>query len=447
MYIGLIDLKPGYNDILTLISYLVLSFYIVPDTGNLEDDGNYYESPYTSHVFKYEKVPIIWWSKVSFESYKVPTLVQCGEYRCDVMAYTKEKSVKDVPIAYVFHPHKMSPQDYPLLPRNPAIIIWGALLEETPIYCIECIHENVINLFNYSSTFSRYSDVPFTLRYIVSLNNITSKMYYIETSKKNALLNDISPILYLQTHCKTTTERDNYVLELMKHQSIDSYGKCVNNKKLSFELTDDYIFHLDSVEQLSFIARYKFIIAIENAVCEDYVTEKLWRAIHLGVVPIYLGSPSVRDWLPNKKSAILLQDHPTPELLSEHINQLMANDDLYEEYLEHKTKGTISNKYLIEAIKGRPYQTSLSSIMDEFSCFLCNKLYQSKNEPLPYRVINRTHFNCPLPISALTLNVNPSTDYAKHILSVFEDSALIYKVNSSDVVKRSQWVFNISHNI
>lgn len=438
MYFGQLVLKPDYCDIFWLTILLILSCYIAPQTSMYEDNGNYYECPYTSPAIKFDKVPIIWWSKVSFESYKVPTLVQCAEYRCDVVPYTKEQSVKDVPAAYVFHPHKMSPQDYPLLPKNPAIIIWGALLEETPIYCIECMHGNVISQFNYSSTFSRYSDVPFTLRYIVSLNNITNKMFYIETSRKNALLSDISPILYLQTHCRTTTERDIYVIELMKYQSIDSYGKCINNKKLSFELTDDYIFHLDSVKQLSFIARYKFIIAIENAVCEDYVTEKLWRAIHLGVVPIYLGSPSVRDWLPNKKSAILLQDYPTPELLSEHINELMTNDELYEEYLEHKTKGIISNKHLIEATKARPYQTSLSKVMDEFSCFLCNKLHESKNRPLPHRAINRSHFNCPLPISALTLNVNPHTNYTKHIISVFKSSAQMYNVNLSDIVTWSQ---------
>lgn len=435
--IGQLDLKPGCSDMFWLMLLFALSFYVAPNTEMYDDNGDYYDSPYTSPVFKFDKVPIIWWSKISFESYKVPTVVQCGECRCDLVPYTKKQSAKDMPAAYVFHPHKMSPQDYPLLPKNPAIILWGALLEETPIYCVECMHGNVISKFNYSSTFSRYSDVPFTLRY-VSLNNITSKIHYIETSKKNDLLRDISPILYLQTHCKTTTERDLYVLELMKLQSIDSYGKCVNNKKLSFELTDDYIFHLDSVEQLSFIARYKFIIAIENAVCEDYVTEKLWRAIHLGVVPIYLGSPSVRDWLPNKKSAILLQDYPTTELLSEHINELMANDGLYEEYLEHKTRGIISNKYLIEATKARPYQTSLSNVMTEFACFLCNKLYESKKRPLPHRVINRRHFNCPLPISALTLNVNPRTNYTKRILSIFNESALLYNVNSSDIVTWSQ---------
>lgn len=45
---------------------------------------------------------------------------------------------------------------------------------------------------------------------------------------------------------------------------------------------------------MSFLGRYKFMIAIENGVCEDYITEKFWRPLMLGVIPIYFGSPSIR---------------------------------------------------------------------------------------------------------------------------------------------------------
>lgn len=45
---------------------------------------------------------------------------------------------------------------------------------------------------------------------------------------------------------------------------------------------------------MRFLGRYKFMIAIENGVCEDYITEKFWRPLILGVIPIYFGSPSIR---------------------------------------------------------------------------------------------------------------------------------------------------------
>lgn len=56
---------------------------------------------------------------------------------------------------------------------------------------------------------------------------------------------------------------------------------------------DDYLSTLDTDEFSKFVARYKFVIAYENSICNDYITEKLWRPLILGVVPIYFGAPNV----------------------------------------------------------------------------------------------------------------------------------------------------------
>jgi len=42
------------------------------------------------------------------------------------------------------------------------------------------------------------------------------------------------------------------------------------------------------------VGKYKFTIAFENAICDDYITEKLWRPLIVGSVPIYYGSPSFK---------------------------------------------------------------------------------------------------------------------------------------------------------
>lgn len=49
--------------------------------------------------------------------------------------------------------------------------------------------------------------------------------------------------------------------------------------------------HKDFYELLS---KYKFVIAAENAICEDYITEKFWRSFYVGTVPIVYGSPSIK---------------------------------------------------------------------------------------------------------------------------------------------------------
>ena len=45
---------------------------------------------------------------------------------------------------------------------------------------------------------------------------------------------------------------------------------------------------------LRLMARYKFTIVAENGVCDDYITEKLWRTLTVGSVPIIIGSKKIR---------------------------------------------------------------------------------------------------------------------------------------------------------
>lgn len=54
---------------------------------------------------------------------------------------------------------------------------------------------------------------------------------------------------------------------------------------------------------LQFAAQYKFTLSFENAVCDDYITEKLWRPLIVGSVPIYYGSPTfkVKKLIKNNK--------------------------------------------------------------------------------------------------------------------------------------------------
>ena len=43
-------------------------------------------------------------------------------------------------------------------------------------------------------------------------------------------------------------------------------------------------------EILQLVAKYKFALAFENALCTDYITEKFWRPLKVGTIPIVYGS-------------------------------------------------------------------------------------------------------------------------------------------------------------
>ncbi|CAG9786014.1 unnamed protein product [Diatraea saccharalis] len=383
------------------ILWILLLFLIalLSYTRKCESDQlkNYYVKKHSSNPV------IVWWTSNFPGTMEVR---YCSSHiKCDIYS-NKNASLQYNVSAYLFYGSNIEIED---LPRKHPREIWGLYHEESPRNLEVLMHESMLSLFNFSATFSRYSNVPFPLQYMGSIDDITSTEYFIPTSVKNGLLNRISSIIYLQSDCETSTERDTYVKELMKYIQIDSYGACLNNKKLPKQFSEDYLNNLNEDNFLKFVARYKFVVAIENGVCEDYVTEKFWRAIKVGSVPIYFGSPSIRDWFPNNKSAILLDDFPTPEVMSKHIKKLLNNDNLYDEYLEHKIKKVITNQRLVEEIQARPYQGDGIQSVEKFECFICEKLHNKSG--LGINIVDKSHYDCPKPVSALTLSVNPTNPW------------------------------------
>lgn len=196
--------------------------------------------------------------------------------------------------------------------------------------------------------------------------------------KKNSLRKKLAPLVYVQSDCDPPSDRDSYVKELMAYIEVDSYGACLHNRDLPEHLKNSA--SMDSENFYKILAKYKFALAFENAVCEDYITEKLWRPLMLGVVPVYYGSPNIADWLPSNKSAILVTGFAHPKDLAQYIRALDKDDREYEAFLDWKVKGEISNERLLAAIKERTWgvqDITKDNYIDAFECMVCNKVWEN----------------------------------------------------------------------
>lgn len=123
----------------------------------------------------------------------------------------------------------------------------------------------------------------------------------------------------------------------MQHIKIDSYGACLNNRQgYGGRMTDN----VDAYK------KYKFVIAIENSNCLDYVTEKLVKAVESGSIPIvagYNGRPDYRRYMP-EHSYLNVFDYPSIKALADDIKRIANNQTLYESYLWYKKHGKILSK-------------------------------------------------------------------------------------------------------
>lgn len=74
---------------------------------------------------------------------------------------------------------------------------------------------------------------------------------------------------------------------------------------------------------------------MENSLRQDYISEKIWDGLRSGCIPVYLGSNSVRDVVPDPGSFVMFDpsgggDASTPEELDALLHQIGSDRQRYE---------------------------------------------------------------------------------------------------------------------
>lgn len=349
---------------------------------------------------------LIWWTNEIFPRENRETLskIKCNIGQCFATAnrrYLNDRRTQ----AFIFYGTHTAPDDLPL-PRQPWHF-WALFHEESPLNNYILCHQNFLRLFNFTATSRSESDFPLTMQWIPNNDYFTSKSP-ISLALKNKLKKekDYAPVLYIQSHCAVPSDRDRYVKELMKYIKIDSYGKCLNNKNIPKKF-EDPADNLKNQDFYDFIAPYKFHLAFENSYLEDYMTEKLMRTLYLGSIPIYKGAPNAKQWMPNNKSVIFVDDFATPKELADFIKKLDEDDLEYESYLNFKTEG-ISNHLLQDAMTKRNWRVNTPGYPDmiqSYECYVCDEVTKystlKKAKITEPKYANRSHFGCSQPYTLL----------------------------------------------
>lgn len=331
---------------------------------------------------------------------------RCGQNKC---FFTNIRKYRDHPNtrAYFFYGTDFYLNDLPLPRRKNEE--WALLHEESPKNNYLLSFSQIMELFNHTATFKRESDLPLLTQYLTSIEDIENDKYLksIEMKNRIKLEKGLAPIAYVQSDCRTPSNRDMFVKALMKHIKIDSYGTCEHNRDLPEDLRNP-IQSMSSDAFYEFLSQYKFVLTIENALCDDYVTEKLWRNFYTGTVPIVLGSKKINDILPTNKSIINIRDFKNAADLSSFIKNLDKNDSEYETYLGYKQKNGVTNEYLKSLMSNRKWGINNDRIrgnfIDKFECLVCERIHENNereknNQESKTYQANKHHYGCPGPVT------------------------------------------------
>uniref|UniRef100_A0A0R3S4C3 Fucosyltransferase n=1 Tax=Elaeophora elaphi TaxID=1147741 RepID=A0A0R3S4C3_9BILA len=175
--------------------------------------------------------------------------------------------------------------------------------------------------FNLTLNFIRNSPISSPYGYTVKLAKDSKPIGSLINN--NSIRNKSIPIAWFVSNCETASQRELYVNYLQKYLTVDIFGAC-GNKQCKHNKSCEH--QLDNV--------YYFYLAFENSICEDYITEKLWKhGYGHDVIPIILKRSIVEQYAP-PHSFIAVDDFATVRDLAIYLKYLMHNISAYREYFE-----------------------------------------------------------------------------------------------------------------
>jgi hypothetical protein len=223
--------------------------------------------------------------------------------------------------------------------------VWVGWSTECQAYYPQYEDKNISSLFDLRMGYRRSDDIftPYIYpRYRKFLKEINPSI----NSKSENLA------MFISSPCNLSA-RFEYANSLKNHINIDSYGRMMNNKKIDRDC--------GIISKRDAIMNYRFTIAFENSIANDYVTEKFYEPLLMGSVPIYMGAPNIDDFAPGTHSYINVNEFTTPKQLAEYLTHLINTPDEYKAYFDWKRE---------------PYKQSFE------------KLLVSVSEPVVTRLIN-----------------------------------------------------------
>jgi len=155
---------------------------------------------------------------------------------------------------------------------------------------------------------------------ILSLNDYNS---YINEQFNNRQ----STAIWFVSNCQPKSRFNYYKTLQIHYPSIKIYGNCVlkNQTKQC---------HRQSQCEFSEFSKNKFYLAFESQSCRDYVTEKFWRSLFYGTIPIVFGPRNKQslERIAPPHSFIYTGDFQSALQLAEHLNEIGRNRTLFSEY-------------------------------------------------------------------------------------------------------------------
>lgn len=135
----------------------------------------------------------------------------------------------------------------------------------------------------------------------------------------------------------------------------------------------------------SYLKNYKFVLAFENSLCDDYLSEKPFaNGLGIGSVPIVASLANITDpYVLPPGSFINALNFSNPYALIRYMRKVGSNPKLYNKFFEWRNEWTFK---MISVNEGHVNYT------DDYFCPLCHKLHDYAKNPYTKIISNYTEW-------------------------------------------------------
>ena len=297
--------------------------------------------PYSSPKPKEEKIwQILYWTPI-FGSYK-----QWGlGLKCQSCYGTTNRELLNVSDVVYFHYRDLNENDLPKF-RKPNQIYIVLNMESPPhsrynprykyFFNWTAHYRHDSNLFySYGRVYAHDKNMEHSVKrpWLLDSTDFEIPKPNLTAIEHAANMNKTRSVVWIDSNCNTAIKREEYVKQLSSYINVDIYGACGDTVQCP---RSEHAKCMKMIEN-----KYMFYIAFENSLCLDYITEKLYNALQLFIVPIVMGGADYQRAAP-PNSYINVQDYKSLEDLAKYLHYLQENRTAYNQYFEWKKYYTIT---------------------------------------------------------------------------------------------------------
>ena len=286
---------------------------------------------------------------------------KCKVNNCRMTFDPKKGSVSDAVIidwrTLIYKPgwHRPRDQIWIFVQHEPPPQYWGP----TTVF-----YDNMKKTFNWTMTYSKKADIylPYGELKRKHVGELRQKRDYLEIAR-----NKSKDAVWIVSNCATPGNRKNYVETLQKYIEVETLGACGTpwcGKAHDHELDDCF-----SVLNTS----YRFYLAFENNLCEEYISEKFFENYKYDIIQVVRGGrPRTRPVDGNKMAYVSTSDFTNAHALGLYLKKLKQN---------------VTHYAALMAVKDEYEAVSYQEMFQNAICQTCERLHNLDHHRQTYKDI------------------------------------------------------------